>query len=57
MKSVQEKFDVVISKNTFYFFNKKFEEQYEGYLNSIKETLLVLKNRIQTEGQMIKSRH
>jgi hypothetical protein len=50
MKSVQEKFDVVISKNTFYFFNKKFEEQYEGYLNSIKETLLVLKNRIQTEG-------
>ena len=50
MKSSQEKFDVIINKNTFYFFNKKFEEQYEGYINSVKETLLVLKNRIQTEG-------
>jgi hypothetical protein len=50
MKSVQEKFETVIEKNTFYFFNKKFEEKYEGYLNSIKETLLVLKNKIQTEG-------
>jgi hypothetical protein len=50
MKSAQEKFDVVINKNTFYFFNKKFEEKYEGHLNSIKETLLVLKNRIQTDG-------
>lgn len=50
MKNTQEKFDIVIAKNTFYFFNKKFEESYEGYINSIKETLLVLKNQIQTEG-------
>lgn len=50
MKNTQEKFDIVITKNTFYFFNKKFEESYEGYINSIKETLLVLKNQIQTEG-------
>jgi len=50
MKNVQEKFDIVINKNTFYFFNKKFEESYEGYINSIKETLLVLKNEIQTAG-------
>ena len=50
MKSIQEKFDVVIQRNTFYFYNKKFEETYEGYINSIKETLLVLKNKIQTEG-------
>lgn len=50
MKSTQEKFDIVIQKNAFYFFNKKFEESYEGYINSIKETLLVLKNKIQTEG-------
>lgn len=50
MKSAQEKFETVINKNTFYFFNKKFEEKYEGYINSIKETLLVLKNKIQTEG-------
>lgn len=50
MKNVQEKFDIVISHNTFYFYNKKFEEKYEGYINSIKETLLVLKNKIQTDG-------
>ena len=50
MRSVQEKFDVVIQRNTFYFYNKKFEETYEGYINSIKAILLVLKNKIQTEG-------
>jgi len=46
----EEKFNTVIQKNTFYFFNTKFEEKYEGYINSLKETLLVVKNRIETEG-------
>lgn len=50
MKSVQEKFNIVITKNTFYFYNREFEEKYEGYVNSIKETLLVLKNQIQNTG-------
>lgn len=50
MKTVEEKFTTVIEKNTFYFFNQTFEEQYEGYLNAIKETLLVLKNNIETHG-------
>lgn len=50
IKSVEEKFSTVIQKNTFYFFNSKFEEKYEGYINSLKETLLVLKNKIETEG-------
>lgn len=49
-KSVDEKFLTVIKKNTFYFFNSKFEENYEGYINSLKETLLIVKNRIETEG-------
>ena len=49
-KSVDEKFHTVIEKNTFYFYNRQFEEQYEGYLNSIRETLLVLKNDIETQG-------
>ena len=40
-KTVDEKFRIVIEKNTFYFFNRRFEENYEGYLNSIRETLLV----------------
>lgn len=48
--STEQKFNTVISKNTFYFFNPIFEEKYEGYLNSIKETLLVLKNEIENEG-------
>jgi len=50
MKSVDEKFHTVIQKNTFYFFNKKFEENYEGYINSLKETLLIVRNKIETEG-------
>ncbi len=49
-KTTEEKFQTVIQKNTFYFFNPKFEEDYEGYVNSLKETLLNVKNRIETEG-------
>ena len=49
-KSVEKKFRTVIEKNTFYFFNRRFEERYEGHLNSIRETLLVLKNDIETKG-------
>jgi hypothetical protein len=50
MKNIQEKYDTVINKNTFFFYNKEFEETYEGYINSIKESLLVLKNQIQNTG-------
>lgn len=49
-KSVDDKFLTVIQKNTFYFFNSKFEENYEGYINSLKETLLIVKNKVETEG-------
>lgn len=48
--SVKNKFNTVISKNTFYFFNPFFEEKYESHLNSVKEILLVLKNTIENEG-------
>lgn len=48
--STEQKFNTVISKNTFYFYNQEFEETYEGYVNSIKETLLVLQNQIQNTG-------
>jgi hypothetical protein len=44
------KFKRVIDKNTFYLYDRDFEERYEGYISSIKETLLVLRNRISTEG-------
>lgn len=50
MKTVDEKYQTVIKKNTFYFLNPIFEEKYEGYLNSIKETLLVLRNEIENGG-------
>ncbi|MCF6270531.1 MAG: hypothetical protein L3J41_12525 [Melioribacteraceae bacterium] len=49
-KTTESKFQTVISRNTFYFFNPKFEENYEGYINSLKETLLNVKNRVETEG-------
>jgi len=50
MKTTDEKVRTVIEKNTFYFFNQHFEEKYEGYLNSLKETLLLLKNNIENDG-------
>lgn len=50
VKSVDDKFLTVIQKNTFYFFNTKFEENYEGYINSLKETLLIVKNKVETDG-------
>lgn len=50
VKSIDDKFKTVIEKNTFYFFNEKFEEKYEGYINSIRESLLVLKNEVETKG-------
>lgn len=49
-RSIDDKYQTVIQKNTFYFFNSKFEENYEGYINSLKETLLIVKNKIETEG-------
>lgn len=48
--TTEEKFRTVIDKNTYYFFNQAHEEQYEGYINSLKELLLILKNNIETQG-------
>lgn len=48
--TTENKINTVKQKNTFYFFNPKFEEDYEGYINSLKETLLNVKNRVETEG-------
>ncbi|MBU0528207.1 hypothetical protein KKF86_00385, partial [bacterium] len=50
MSSNRKKLQTVIDKNTFYFFNAEFEEKYEGYISSLKETLLVLKNDIEING-------
>jgi hypothetical protein len=50
MKSTAEKFQNIIDNNTFYFFDHDFEEKYESHINSIRETLLVLKNEIDIHG-------
>lgn len=48
--SLDEKFNTVISKNTFYFYNEEFEEYYEGHISSIAQNILLLKNKIEREG-------
>ncbi len=50
MTKRDKKFRTVINKNTFYFYNPLFEEKYEAYINSIKETLLVIRNEVKTKG-------
>ena len=49
-KSHKEKYRTVISKNTFYFNNPKFQEKYDGYINSLNETLLLLKSQVENRG-------
>ena len=46
----EKKFNTIIEKNTFYFYNPEFQDKYEGYINSLNDTLLVLKNQIETKG-------
>jgi len=48
--SINEKFKTVLSKNTFYFYNPKYEEYYEGHISSIAQNTFLLKNRIETHG-------
>jgi len=48
--SLDEKFDTIISKNTFYFYNEEFEEYYEGHISSIAQNIFILRNKIETEG-------
>jgi predicted SnoaL-like aldol condensation-catalyzing enzyme len=46
----EEKFNTVILKNTFYFYNEEFEEYYERHISSIAQNIFLLKNRIEREG-------
>jgi len=47
---LDEKFNMVISKNTFYFYNEEFEEYHEGRISSIAQNIFLLKNKIEREG-------
>ena len=48
--SLEEKFNTVISKNTFYFQNLEFEEYYEGHIASVAQNIFLLKNKIEEKG-------
>lgn len=50
MNTNELKFKTVIEKNTFYFYNPVFQDKYESYINSLNETLLILKNEIDIGG-------
>jgi len=46
----ETKFKIVIEKNTFYFQNVEFEEEYEAYISSLAQNLFILKNKVEQEG-------
>ncbi|MGB9721972.1 MAG: DpnII family type II restriction endonuclease, partial [bacterium] len=48
--SSDDKFNTVISKNTFHFYNEEFEEYHEGHISSIAQNIFLLKNKIDHKG-------
>src|SRR3989338_1542449 len=48
--SIEEKFNIVITKNTFYFQNEEHEEYYEGHISSIAQNIFLLRNKIERNG-------
>ncbi len=50
MKGNSEKFQIVNKYNTFYFHDATFEEEWESYISSMVQTLLLLKNDIESKG-------
>lgn len=48
--SLEEKYNTVISQNTFYFQNVEYEEYYEGSISSLAQSIFLLKNKIEREG-------
>ncbi len=48
--SLEDKFNTVISQNTFYFQNEKHEDYYEGHISSIAQNIFLLRNKIETKG-------
>ncbi|MGC9027006.1 MAG: hypothetical protein ACP5JP_05660, partial [bacterium] len=37
--STNDKFNTVISKNTFYFYNEEFEEHHEGHISLVAQNV------------------
>ncbi len=49
-KTIDEKVKTVLTQNTFWFQNSEFDQKSEAEITSLKETLLVLRIRVQNEG-------
>lgn len=47
LSSIQQKFRIVLERNTFFFHIDKFEESFEGYISSMSSLLLLLKNKVE----------
>ena len=50
VRTTDEKFTTVIEMNTYWYYNREFENVYEGHINTLKENLLHLRNRVQREN-------
>ena len=49
-KSTSDKINTVLTQNTFWFQTRTFEEKSEADITALKETLLVIRNTIQSDG-------
>ena len=49
-RTTNDKVNTVLTQNTFWFQTRKFEEKSEADITALKETLLVVRNKIQSEG-------
>lgn len=49
-KGTQEKVNTVLTQNTFWFQTRAFEEKSEADITALKETLLVVRNKVENEG-------
>lgn len=45
-----EKFNVVIDKNTFFYYDQEYEDHYEAYISSVAQNIFILKNKVETKG-------
>lgn len=46
----KNKYETVIEKNTYYFYNKEHEEIFEGNISALSQNIFLLKNKIDREG-------
>jgi len=46
----EQKFSTVVSQNTFYFYNPKYEEEWEGNVRALSQNVSILKESIERNG-------